>query len=292
MLDEAVSAGITRIRDEIWWESVESSPGTYNWTAYRDFLALAKSKGVEVLYIIQNTPGWANGGQSYKVPPSDPATYGRFCGETARTLGPLGVKALEVWNEPNLRNFWQPAPDAAKYTALLRACYTAIKQAYPSITVVSAGLSAWGNYGQQTADGINPLTFLERMYAAGAAGYFDALGWHPYSSAGYTQFQTWSGWHQMYATSPSARSLMQANGDGAKSIWATEWGTKVVEWCSGSEQCQADRTKAGLDAWKTFAWAGPIYFYNEWGGIDGDFSAARADWSKRPVWYVLASYRP
>ena len=290
MLDEAAAAGIKHIRDEIWWREVEPTNGSFNWTNYVNFVNLAKTKGIEVLYVLQNTPAWANGGQSYKVPPTNPADFGDFCGQAAKTLGPIGVRAFEVWNEANLQDYFQPRPDAAKYVALLKACYSAIKAVDPTIMVISSGLSPYGGIGAEAANGtVNPVTFLQRMYGNGAAGYFDALGWHPYSSEGATFF-TWSGWSQMSETNPSARSLMIANGDGAKRIWATELGNSLT-WCSGSETCQADRSRVQLEKWKTFEWAGPVYFYNQWAGIaHPEFSAARVDWSKRPIWNVLASY--
>jgi chitodextrinase len=290
MLDEAAAAGIKRIRDEIWWAAVEPTNGSFNWTNYVSFVNLAKSKGIDVLYILQNTPAWANGGQSYKVPPTNPADFGDFCGQAARTLGPLGVRAFEVWNEANLQDYFQPRPDAAKYVELLKACYNAIKSVDPTIMVISSGLSPYGEIGAEAANGtVNPVTFLQRMYGNGAAGYFDALGWHPYSSEGATLF-TWSGWSQMSETNASARSLMVANGDGAKRIWATEMGNSLA-WCGGSETCQAERTRVQLEKWKAFEWAGPIYFYNQWAGLaHPEFSAARVDWSKRPIWNVLASY--
>jgi chitodextrinase len=290
MLDEAATAGIARIRDEIWWTEVEPTNGSFNWTKYVSFVNLAKTKGIEVLYILQNTPAWANGGQSYKVPPTNPADFGDFCGQAAKTLGPLGVRAFEVWNEANLQDFFHPRPDAAKYVALLKACYDAIKAVDPTIMVISSGLSPYGGIGAEAANGtVNPVTFLQRMYENGAAGHFDALGWHPYSSEGATFF-SWSGWSQMSETNPSARSLMIAKGDGAKKIWATEAGNRL-SWCGGSETCQAERTRVQLEKWKAFDWAGPIYFYNQWAGLaDADYSAARVDWSKRPVWNVLATY--
>ena len=39
------------------------------------------------------------------------------------------VSAYEVWNEPNGKVFWDPEPDAAQYTELLKAAYPAIKAA-------------------------------------------------------------------------------------------------------------------------------------------------------------------
>lgn len=41
----------------------------------------------------------------------------------------MGVHAYEVWNEPNIVNFWAPGPDPARYTQLLKLAYPAITAA-------------------------------------------------------------------------------------------------------------------------------------------------------------------
>ena len=109
---------------------------------------------------------------------------------------------------------------------MLKASYTAIKAVSPNIQVVSAGLAPYGQYGQSNRSGshVNPLTYLEKMYQNGAAGYMDAVGWHPYNwSAGNTSsamfsYHVASAWSQLEKTSPSVRSLMTAYGDSSKNI--------------------------------------------------------------------------
>jgi hypothetical protein len=61
------------------------------------------------------------------------------------------------------------------------------------------------------------------MYANGAKGSFDALGYHAYSFRELPDTYG-SGWSQMAQTSPSPRSMMIRNGDGNKPIWVTEFG--------------------------------------------------------------------
>ena len=63
------------------------------------------------------------------------------------------------------------------------------------------------------------------MYADGAQGSFDGVGYHPYTFPS-TRRPSSSGrpGPQMSQTSPSLRSLMAAHGDSAKKIWITEFG--------------------------------------------------------------------
>jgi len=141
---------------------------------------------------------------------------------------------------------------------------------------------------------MNPLTFLERMYAAGAAGSFDALGWHPYNYTGIF-FHPSSAWSQVAETSPSARSMMVANGDGAKQIWGTEFGAPTGTSSSAvSEVSQAQLVKDGYAKWKTWSFAGPLFWYS---GRDAgtntadreqNFGLVHSDYSAKPS---LASYQ-
>ncbi len=203
-------------------------------------------------------------------------------------FAPEGVHAYEIWNEPNTAGFWAPAPNPAAYTQLLKLAYTAIKAADPSAAVLSAGLSPYGSYGQSDAQHMNPLNFLEAMYANGAAGSFDALAWHPYNFPYGLGYTLWSAWSQMSQTSPSARSIMIANGDSAKQIWATEFGmptgtsTRAV-----SETIQAQFVTDAYAQLKSWSWVGPafLYSYHDNGSdptnIEDNFGVIHFDWTPK-----------
>jgi len=130
------------------------------------------------------------------------------------------VAAYEIWNEPNLHYEWgNLAPDPVSYTEMLKVAYTAIKKVDPAAVVISGGLATTGD-GSLTAD--SDLTFLEEMYQAGARGYFDALGSHPYA---YGQAPDISHPDGLSLDRVVAQhELMEANGDGETPIWITEVG--------------------------------------------------------------------
>jgi hypothetical protein len=128
---------------------------------------------------------------------------------------------FEIWNEPNNEVFWQPDPNPAAYTADFVAAYRAIKAVDPSASVISTGLAPLATQGGN----YNPIDFLKAMYADGARGNFDALGYHAYSYPALPDnYEPWSGWSQMAQASPSVRSVMTSHDDGAKPIWITEVG--------------------------------------------------------------------
>jgi Cellulase (glycosyl hydrolase family 5) len=292
-LDAVKQAGAGWIRIGIYWAVIQRrGPTSYEWAPFDRVVTAARRRGIHVLGTILYAPAWARAqGAPGEAPPADPAAFATFAGRAAGHFGKLGVHAYEIWNEPNIAGFWAGGPDPARYTQLLKAAYRAIKRADRSATVVSAGLSPDASYGAADAQHMNPLTFLERMYASGARGSMDAVGWHPYNFPWGLGFYDWSAWSQMYATSPSARSIMKANGDGKKKIWATEWGAPTgTSSQSISETAQAALIRAGLRSLRSRSWAGPSFVYSfrdegtDLSDREQNFGLLRRDWSPKPAY--------
>jgi hypothetical protein len=68
----------------------------------------------------------------------------------------------------------------------------------------------------------------------------------------------------MYGTKRSLRSLMISHGDGAKKIWATEFGAPT-NGPTGTYVSKATQAKMVTRAYRLFAsyrWAGPLFFYS------------------------------
>jgi hypothetical protein len=198
---------------------------------------------------------------------------------------------FEIWNEPNISAFWVPKPDPAAYTADLQAAYTAIKQADPSATVISGGLSPAVN-SDTTYD---PRTFLQDMYADGAQGSFDGLGDHPYSYPALPDDEeSWSGWSQMYQTSPSLRSIMAANGDSAKKLFITEYGAPTTGSNSVGEAGQTTALTQALAQAQSFSWLGSFYVYT-WADlasepeIDNGFGVVSVDNAEKPAYAAVSA---
>lgn len=289
-LDGAKAAHTGWIRFDINWEAIQSGgPASYNWAPYDNVVQATTSRGMKVLAMIGYTPSWARpGGTTGKTPPTNLADFANFARTAVARYAPMGVHAYEVWNEPNIVNFWAPAPDPARYTQMLKLAYPAIKGADPSATVVSAGLSPYGAYGEGDAQHINPLTFLEAMYANGAGGSFDALGWHPYNYPWGLSYFTWSAWSQMSQTTPSARSIMTSRGDGAKQIWSTEFGAPTGSTTRDmSEAAQAQLVTDSYTLLKGWSWAGPAFFYSyhdngtNKSDVEQNFGILHFDWTPK-----------
>jgi hypothetical protein len=86
------------------------------------------------------------------------------------------VDAYQIWNEPNLAREWgNRPPNPAEYVELLKVGYRAVKDADPQAVVISAGLAPTT---RNDAVAMPDIYFIQGMYDAGGAPYFDALGVH------------------------------------------------------------------------------------------------------------------
>src|SRR6478672_11185051 len=250
-LAEQARLGVGIVRQPFDWSRVERSPGDYDFSAYDDYVAKAATAGMSVLPILSRPPDFRSsrppGSTSRAMyPPASNTAFADFAGAAVRRYGPAGsfwsshpdvpflpIHAWQVWNEPNIPNWWRSGVDAKSYVALLRAGADAIRAADPGAEVVAAGLP-------NSNLGVPFLTYLRRMYRAGAKGLFDTLAIHPYS-------RDVSG---LLGLAESARAVMNAYGDRSR-LWIPEFG-----WSTGgdasafrvSQHGQADRIAGSLSA--------------------------------------------
>lgn len=267
-VNEAASLNIGWVRQTFHWGAFEPSEGRFNFSGTDNYIRAANEKHVKVLAIIAYAPQWARKDPTCTVncaPANDQeAEFGRAAGAFAEHYncrdGHLCVDAIEIWNEPNGRNFYRPASDAAQYARL-------VKQAYPRIKAVSSATVVAGV--TSTTGMIPPCEFLKTMYANGAAGNFDAYSHHPYVYAdrrthtvGF-DLERSSSWALMFtdmSQAPNTRcsgdetlaEIMRRNGDGAKNIWITETGSNYKGTIAGAamtEDVQRSVLKNVFQSW-------------------------------------------
>ncbi len=161
-------------------------------------------------------------------------------GARVAALARTNVAALEIGNEPNLSSEWGAPPDASQYAQVLCAAYAAIKQARPSVIVVSGGLAPTGRvpgrwYDHLGHDGLkqDEREFLKEFITAGGGVCLDALGYNamgfranydaaPDISGGTPETDCASG--LCFRSVEKAYEIMKNRGLGGKPIWATEVG--------------------------------------------------------------------
>ncbi len=218
------------------WADCEKSKGIYSWGTLRQEAAEALQHHVRIIMRVDYPPSWAAPGSGNR-PPANASDFGSFVGALAAYMKGT-VAAYELWNEPNLSCEWgNSSPDPARYTSLLKAAYPKIKAADPQVVVLSAGLATTGGDGGATA--LNDCTFIDAMYGAGAKGYFDALGSHPYGFANSPETRNANNVTD-FRRAADQHAVMAAHGDGAKKVWATEFGWIIDPTVYGHPEYQND----------------------------------------------------
>lgn len=252
-LDQAQAAGAKWIRFDVGWSATEEqAKGTYwRMTRLTNIINGIKSRGMEPVPAVMGTPAWANNNAGMWTPPTnDQDFYDYMKYITARFNT---VRYWEIWNEPNLPEFWQPAPDAARYTKLLQAGYRGLKAGNPNALVISGGLSN------------NDKEYLQQMYNAGARGYFDLFGLHPYTENRSPYYTCHSYDHEWnFCGITDMKQTMEANGDTGKHIFVTEtgWTTSKVSWGVTESQQAQFLTEAYNRILTEFPYVDALVIYN------------------------------
>ena len=206
------------------WAYVEDRPGHYDWTHSDQVVAHAEHQGLTLIARLGFVPEWARPAQTTPLYLDEEhfADFGRFAAEFVRRYAGR-IRYVILWNEPNLPLEWgYTTADPVKYSNLLRTVYPLVKAANPAVQVLGGALAPT-NAPEGSEAGMNDLVFLQRMYEAGAAPYFDMLAIHAY------------GWHSdpdepadptaiNFRRSELLRAIMVANGDGDKRAMITEGG--------------------------------------------------------------------
>jgi hypothetical protein len=287
--------GVNSVRLEANWYGMQpNGPSDNDWASLDQLIASVQAAGLTADLVIDGTPPWAavSGAQgSDFAQPASPAQFATFARSVAARYGLKGVNYFEIWNEPNISQFWQPKPDPAAYTADLVAAYAAIKAVDPSAVVLSGGLSP----ATDTSTSYDPRTFLSDMYADGAKGSFDGVGDHPYTyPLSPDDNNAGSAWSQMSQTSPSLRSIMTENGDSAKKIWITEYGAPTSGSSSVGEAAQSTDLVQAISQVKQLSWIGSFYIYT-WSDLstlaanDNGFGVLTESNTQKPAYSAVAA---
>jgi hypothetical protein len=193
------ATGITRVRfDFEWWRIQKASGAPFDFSHYDDCVADAEAQGLTPLPILFDIPKWADPVWEHLE------EWGAFIEAVVAHYGDR-LPEIEIWNEENHRHFWKHEPSPENYLATLRTAYEAAKRANPRIRVLFGGTA-----------GV-PMDFIEGVYKAGGAPYFDAMNIHPYSHPRQPE-------GNLDVKLEAVRALMAKYGDAEKPIAITELG--------------------------------------------------------------------
>jgi polysaccharide biosynthesis protein PslG len=306
-------AGFHWIRQEFPWEDIEihgkgdfedrrNQPTRSAWEKYDNIVDLAEKYDLELIVRLSNPPAWsrASGDEAGSFgPPDNLSDYGDFVEAVARRYAGR-IHTYQIWNEPNIYPEWGEQPvSPEEYTELLKVGYTRIKAVCPDCVVLSGALAQTIPLGPRD---LNDFVFLQRMYDAGAADYFDVLAVQGYG--------LWSGPTDRrmrprvlnFSRPLYLREIMVKNGDAEKPIWITEmnWNASPDELPQKPfgavtlEQQARYAVQAYERAQKEWPWVGVVstWFFKRATDTEIDqpmyyFRLAEPDFTPMPVYNAL-----
>jgi hypothetical protein len=170
-------AGFRWVKQEIPWREVEGQgKGMWQWDIPDRMINQIEAHHLKVIVRLGTQPRWAASSAFPEISPPDNLQdfYDYVFAIANRYKG--RVAAYQIWNEPNLAREWGGRrPNPAEYAEMLKVGYQAVKAADPEAVVISAGMAPTTRHDDQA---MPDIYFLQGLYDAGAAPYFDALGVH------------------------------------------------------------------------------------------------------------------
>ena len=272
------AAGFRTVRFDVGWRWVEPErKGRYDAAVLAKLdaiLAQLAMAGIAPIVTVIETPAWARpAGTAIFTPPTDPQDYADLLGMLAARY--VGAQSLtwEIWNEPNLIEFWATGPNPVQYTALLRRAYTAIKAVAPGATVLAGSIA------------FNDRPYLEGMYAAGAAGAFDGLAIHPYT-AGRAPGDDREVWFSLRAQLSDMQAILAAHGEGWKGLYLTEFGWSLDD---VDEATRADYMRQAVALLRQYPQVRVACAYTIAQGDNPAYGLIATSGAETPTWRAFAA---
>jgi hypothetical protein len=229
------AAGFHWIRQQFVWEDIEihgkgdfedrrHEPYRSAWEKYDNIVDLAEKYGLNIICRLDNPPAWSRADGDARgtlIPPDDYKDFGDFVyAVVTRYRG--RIRYYQIWNEPNLVREWGKV-SAREYVRLLRVAYERAKEADPNCVIVAGALSATIELdNEEWGKGINDFIYLQQMYDAGAASYFDILSMQGYGLYSGPTDRRMRPRVLNFSRPLYIREIMVKNGDARKSVWISE----------------------------------------------------------------------
>lgn len=297
-MDRMQQGGVEVMRAPFLWAEVQPTQGgPYRWSTYDAMVRQATLRNITLLPFLIGPPKYASEAQSYP-PTSDAALrgweryvqavvdrYGRggdFWEEPQNLALPYRpIKAWQVWNEPNMDDFWADDPSPREFAKLLKLSSTAIRQADERAKVVFPGMGKWDSTLGR---------YMDRLYRrSGVKRAFDIGAIHPYGDEP----------ADVVAGVRTMRRILDSHGDKEKRLWVTEtgWGAGgpprrfMVGYNRQAENLLAtfrrlrdDASKLELGTVIWFSWRDVRPPYNKGGYFWQYCGLFRGDGSPKPSW--------
>jgi hypothetical protein len=224
------SAGVGTYRMLVHFRTIKPRRGGgYRWGRLDRAVRVTARRGISLLPMVYGNPGWIFTHRA--APPTRSAAaraeWRRLLIALADRYGPTGrfwllnpllprrpIRAWQIWNEPNTRRFWAPAPKAGEYALLVEHSARAIRSVDPGARIIGAGIVAAPKSRGATP---GPRYLAQLLRTRVIRRQLDVVGYHPYAGDVPAVRR-----HVV-----NARKVMRDHGMGRTPIWITEvgWGS-------------------------------------------------------------------
>jgi hypothetical protein len=222
----------------------------YFWDKLDGYLRQVAAHGEQTLYVVFDTPRFANNGLDTNVPPSDSDGADRYLKEFVTAVYKHAaskgwpIKYWECWNEPDVRNEYQGTPQ--QLLNMCRDIYETVHALDPSAQVVSPPFTSNnGVLGYNSP--IDPenceghCSPLQRYLAAGGGKFADIIGYHGYGFPDPVDphFSATAPPDQLRINVPhltaTVNTIVAKTGNSGKPIWMTEGACWYMGGARGAE---------------------------------------------------------
>lgn len=298
-LARIAEGGFVWVRQPFIWSQIEPEPGLFDWSGPDRILsALAHHPQLRLVAVLDDRRAEAGP----VPPPTDPDRFASFAGAFATRYG-AQVNYYQIWDEPNLAAHWGGGPvSPSAYADLLARTSRAIRAADPEAHILLSGLAPTTESGPQN---LSDVRYLEQLYLAGAAPYFDIVTGKPYGFDTDPSDRRVDEQVLNFSRLLLLRDVMIKYGDAGKGVWASHWGWNALPtgwtgapsiWGQTDEATQATRTVAALArARAEWPWAGALILEHfqpadppddpRWG-----FALIGPDGTPRPIYRAVADW--
>jgi len=224
-------AKVRNARTPFHWNLIEPSRGVYDWGSTDGVVGKLAITHVRVLPFLNDTPSWvANDRTKPPLGKKAKKAWGNFLQACIKRYGRHGkywrthpdipktpITAWQIWNEPNLKNYFDAKKPPRSYAKLVKVSDKAINKADKHAKTVLAGLS-----GNPETKKNAPQRFLKKMLKVHKLKkHFNAAALHPYAPS-IKKFKK---------LLRQVHTALKKKGAGKKQLWITEmgWGSAHPE---------------------------------------------------------------
>lgn len=255
-LDLAQGTGVHWVRTDLWLDSMMfQDPGKVYWDEADRVINAIHARGGKIILCPHTMPKYArkdpNNPRLGPTTPEQRRVYTNFLKQAVLRYKNV-CKNYEIWNEPNLTQFWG-VPNVDAYGQLLKESYNVIKSVDKGAYVISGGTGG----ANPAAKDIDALVWVHELYERGyLKKYSNEVAIHAYTNSAAGNLG------EFYRLN-EYRKIMDANGDYVKKLMITEGGSHVIPGNRvATEANQAKLFPQAAEAWSKVHHRGPMMWFS------------------------------